>query len=715
MKNFDATESSQEIPMDGPASEQIYMRRLREFTKDTFLEHENRSSVVERTVNFIAEVLPVSYVIVGEIIKDAEECCVIGTYGLPPETENLHGQRAIIMSLLCRDIISFTEANETDREMASTLIGGYSVVSGISVPISIEGGGTGILAVYSETDREFNKSKIAFLNAMANVISISLMKPNMHPVVEQHTKSIFQAKKEWESTIDIMPQLVIVLDKDANIVRVNRTIDSWGLGTVNSHLGHSVEEVIKPLIAGVTKNYKIDWTHIWQGLQNDNFLEWESSPGSNLNKSLRFSLRRLHENEKKFNTRNCFAVLVVDDISEQKTAEQTLKKYTNELEKKIRQRTNQLRLANNELRRELDDHTLNKTALVESEERYNLLLQSSLAGICTINNENGKIDYCNDRFAYIFDYKKTHIIDRGLADFIYPEDMESLDTFIVNIMNIAPMQQPVVVKGIRRNGEHVWIEIKLNLINLVSEQTLLINIIDITEQKNTEITLRKSENRLHLLSSQLIDAQENERKRLAYELHDGIGQWLSAIKFKIENVMDVHNSKLDESGLDELKDVVGTIRETIEETRRISSDLRPSMLDDLGILVTINWFIRKFEGTYKSIKVNKIITLQEEDITDYRKVVIYRVMQESMNNIAKHANASFIEITLEKIDQEIYFTIVDNGMGFDLNESSMISLTDGSGTGLNSIRERAELTGGEFSVMSKMPGGTSIKIVWPLN
>jgi len=405
-------------------------------------------------------------------------------------------------------------------------------------------------------------------------------------------------------------------------------------------------------------------------------------------------------------------VLVVDDITEQKTAEQTLKKYTNELEKKIRRRTNQLRLANNELRRELEDHTLNKTALMESEERYNLLLQSSLAGICTI--KNGKIDYCNDRFAYIFDYRKTHLIDRSLDEFIYPEDMDSLNTFIDNILNIAPMQQPVVVKGVRRNGEHVWIEIKLNLINLVSEQTLLVNIIDITEQKNTELTLRDSESRLHVLSSQLINAQENERKRLAYELHDGIGQWLSAIKFKIENVIDVNKASLDSTGMDELNDVIGTIRETIEETRRISSDLRPSMLDDLGILTTINWFIRKFESTYKSITVTKLINIDEDDITDYRKVVIYRVMQEAMNNVAKHSNAKTIEISLEKDSHNIYFNIVDNGTGFDFNDSSMINQTDGSGTGLNSMRERAELTGGEFKIISKIPGGTAIKIVWPI-
>ncbi len=710
MKTFDVTDGSEDNIPGINNSEQIYMRRLREFSKDTFLEHENRLSVVERTVNFIADVLPVSYVIVGEVIKDAEEINIIGTYGLPPETDNIHGQRAIIMSLLCRDIVSFNESNEPDREMASTLIGGYPVVSGISVPISIDGGNSGVLAVYSETDREFNDSKIAFLNAMANVISISLMKPNMHPVVAQHTRSIFQAKKEWESTIDVMPQLVIVLDKRANVVRVNRTIDSWGLGTVASHLGHSVEEVIKPLVTGVTKNYKINWEHIWEGLQKDSFLEWESSPGSK-NKSLRFSLRRLLEDEKKFNTRNCFAVLVVDDISEQKAAEQALKKYTNELEKKIRKRTDQLRLSNDELRRELEDHTINKTALVESQERYNLLLQSSLAGICTINN--GKIDYCNDRFAYIFDYGKSHIIDHVLDEFIYPEDMESLNTFIENILHIAPMQQPVVVKGLRRNGEHVWIEIKLNLIKLGAEHTLLINIIDITEQKNTELTLRQSENRLHLLSSQLINAQENERKRLAYELHDGIGQWLSAIKFKIENVMDVHKTKLDSAAESELSDVVETIRETIEETRRISSDLRPSMLDDLGILVTINWFIRKFESTYKLIKVNKLVNLDEDDITDYRKVVIYRVMQESMNNIAKHANANLIEISLEKINDKINFTIVDNGCGFNLQENSTVTVNDGSGTGLNSMRERAELTGGAFNIVSKMPGGTSIKIIWP--
>jgi signal transduction histidine kinase len=111
--------------------------------------------------------------------------------------------------------------------------------------------------------------------------------------------------------------------------------------------------------------------------------------------------------------------------------------------------------------------------------------------------------------------------------------------------------------------------------------------------------------------------------------------------------------------------------------------------------------------------VKKVIEIEEDEITDYRKVVIYRVMQEALNNIAKHSNANTVEISLEYIQNNIYFTIVDNGDGFDLNQSNNINLMDGSGTGLNSMRERAELTGGEFNIMSKEPGGTSINIIWP--
>jgi PAS domain S-box-containing protein len=224
--------------------------------------------------------------------------------------------------------------------------------------------------------------------------------------------------------------------------------------------------------------------------------------------------------------------------------------------------------------------------------------------------------------------------------------------------------------------------------------------------------LKKSEDDLRILSSQLLTAQENERARIARELHDGIGQSLSAIKFKVEDTLGHMGKNLTESSVNSLNSLIPVIQSTVEEVRRITMDLRPATLDDLGILATIAWFCREFQETYANVKIQKEIGIAETDIPESLKTVIYRVLQEALNNVAKHSGAGSVTIFLTKRDDTIELTIEDNGRGFDLKEALDI---DGSerGFGLGSMKERIELSGGSFSLESVRREGTTIRASWP--
>src|SRR4030043_249370 len=163
---------------------------------------------------------------------------------------------------------------------------------------------------------------------------------------------------------------------------------------------------------------------------------------------------------------------------------------------------------------------------------------------------------------------------------------------------------------------------------------------------NLEDELRESENRLRALSSQLLTVQENERKRIAMELHDGIGQILTAIKFKVENILqEKGKARAKEKSLEA---IVPMVRESVEEVRRIQMDLRPSPLDDLGILATLGWFCREYQRIYSHIRIEKEIGLQEGEISPTLKTVIYRLTQEALNNIAKHSKAALIHPSLRE-------------------------------------------------------------------
>jgi signal transduction histidine kinase len=239
-----------------------------------------------------------------------------------------------------------------------------------------------------------------------------------------------------------------------------------------------------------------------------------------------------------------------------------------------------------------------------------------------------------------------------------------------------------------------------HLESCVQERTL--------ELEETMTELEESREELKSLASQLIRAQEDERKRISREMHDSIGSSLSAVKFCIENAA----VRLDKN--DEARETFGTlsrsIEQAIDESRRIMTDLRPSILDDLGIIATIGWFCRRCEGIYSGIRVKQDIRIEEAQVPENLKIIIFRIMQEAMNNSAKHSRAREISLRLWIESESIELRISDNGIGF--NPAEVASKGHCARFGLTSMRERAELSGGEFRLKSDRGAGTTISASW---
>jgi len=137
------------------------------------------------------------------------------------------------------------------------------------------------------------------------------------------------------------------------------------------------------------------------------------------------------------------------------------------------------------------------------------------------------------------------------------------------------------------------------------------------------------------------------------------------------------------------------------------------MIDDLGILATLNWFCREFEQIFTTIRVEKQINIEENEIPENLKIVIFRIVQEGMNNIAKHSGANHVGITLEKINDFFTLSIEDNGQGFDAAKKTLESGIF-QGFGLLNMEERARFSGGDFLIKSLKEKGTIIKVTWPL-
>ena len=234
---------------------------------------------------------------------------------------------------------------------------------------------------------------------------------------------------------------------------------------------------------------------------------------------------------------------------------------------------------------------------------------------------------------------------------------------------------------------------------------------EIEEHRRTELALRESEEKLRLLSSQLLRAQEKERRRISLELHDDLGQSLSLLKVQLSAIKrKLHK---DQKELDEaLQESRQNLNHVIENVRRLSRDLSPSILEDLGLFAAIEWLITDFAKHY-----NVSASYEPENIDDFfsaeHQIIIYRIFQEILTNIRKHAEASQVSVAIKKKNGAVLFTVQDNGEGFDFNEISRKNSTE-KGMGLTAMHERVLIVGSSLDIWTQPGQGTKISFAVPL-
>jgi PAS domain S-box-containing protein len=358
-------------------------------------------------------------------------------------------------------------------------------------------------------------------------------------------------------------------------------------------------------------------------------------------------------------------------------------------------------------------HWLEKSVLEDkiqkSEALYQTIVENAHDAIWTLDTQ-GNITFVNRSGEEISGYKASELVGKNFAPFVHPGDLPKVkelffDTFQGRSHNFE-------VRFYTKDGKsHV---LSVNSVPLY-ENSRVIGLFsigrDITEHRDAEKTLRESEKQLRHLSSELLAAQETERRRISRELHDELGGALAVLKLRCGSIE--RNLQKDDTGLREgCKQNLQHIDQIIENVGRLSRDLSPAILEDFGLSVALRRLIDNFGKNY-NIKVASDTVEVDHFFPKEAQIMIYRIFQEALTNIGKHAHARNASVKVEKDEDRISFVIGDDGKGFDVKHAAMKQGSE-RGLGLATMNERARMLRGSFDLWSEEGKGTRITLNIPI-
>jgi len=346
-------------------------------------------------------------------------------------------------------------------------------------------------------------------------------------------------------------------------------------------------------------------------------------------------------------------------------------------------------------------------SLHRSEKKYRDLYDNAPDMYHSINKD-GIIIECNDTEAKMLGYRKEDIIGRPIACFLTEESRKIYEQEF-SVLKDHEAMYGLEREFIRKDGTtftaslNVFIELDENG-ELVRTKTIGR---DITESRKAEEELRRSREELRNLSAHIQSAREEERGHIAREIHDELGQMLSKLKLDL-SWLKKRLSHGQEQLIEKTEKMSGLVDTTIRAVQRISSELRPGVLDYLGLPAAIEWQVKEFTeqtGIECSAAVSNDISVEDQSIS----TAVFRIVQETLTNVIRHSNATSVNIDLANKDNALVLEVRDNGAGIDAEKVSSRS-----SFGLMGMRERARFLGGEINILGVRGKGTTVRLSIPL-
>jgi PAS domain S-box-containing protein len=370
-------------------------------------------------------------------------------------------------------------------------------------------------------------------------------------------------------------------------------------------------------------------------------------------------------------------VLELDiDITERRKAEKALAKAKAELELKVRERT---------------------AELAASEEKYRSVVDNA-SELIVVYQEG--IKFINDMGLKMIGYSREELLSRPFIDFVHPDDRAMMVERSKRRATGETVSNNYEFRILHKDGSTRWLAVNAVLIQWQGKPATLGLMSDITIHKNMEDELKT-------YAQKITQVQEEERKRIAYELHDDTAQYLAILKLEIDSIIQsgkIKNSEI----LEKLKYLEKDAGRAVDDVRRYSHELRPGVLEHLGLVAALDQIIEDI-NKLKQLKVELTVEGEEGPLNEEVKLGFFRIAQEALNNCRKHSKALEASVILKFRENQLEMIVRDDGIGFDIQEARGRTGLRGS-LGLMSMQERAKLIGANLKIESNPGKGTNISL-----
>jgi PAS domain S-box-containing protein len=332
-----------------------------------------------------------------------------------------------------------------------------------------------------------------------------------------------------------------------------------------------------------------------------------------------------------------------------------------------------------------------------------------------VMDNKARVIVWNQAAQRIFGYSRQEAQGKALQDLIVPEryrgDFEKMFVQFGSDGRESVSSKPIELAGLRQDGTEIVTEYSMSRVTIDARWHAIYIVRDITARKLIDQENRERTVALEMLSARMLSSDEMEKKKLAFGLHEGLAQTLITVKLLIERRLQHYAASKapDES----MASVVPLLQSAIADVQTIATGLRPSSLDELGLVPTIDWFCREFDRLHPAIAVVKEISVQEKDVPGPLKIVIFRVIETAFANIALYENTDQIELTLQ-LEEDAITLAID-----DISQDTRYVATGRRATDSNlqlrfgEAQERTTLSGGKFSIVRSKAGGVMLRASWP--